>query len=223
MNRLRRIDRTLLLAIAVTLLAAVVIALVSPSFFTNSFAAEDGLFEYGTAVFLFISSLVLIRHAVSLGGKGGMLAVVATALYALLFFFASGEEISWGQRIFGWETTGYFAQNNYQAETNLHNLVVNGKHLTKTLFGPILTLVLLCYLVVLPLIFGKWQGLDRLVNALAIPVPQKRHAVAARTSTLVIAGLEVMEVKRVWEIYEFTFSLMALGIFLIPQNRDEVV
>ncbi len=72
----------------------------------------------------------------------------------------------------------------------------------------------------LPLLFGKWVWLDRLVNTLAIPVPQKRHAVAALASTLVIG---VIAVQRKWEIYEFTFSLMALGIFLVPQNRDEVV
>lgn len=62
--------------------------------------------------------------------------------------------------------------------------------------------------------------IDRLVTALAVPVPQKRHALAALTCSLVIAAIVA---SRKWEIYEFTFSLMALGIFLQPQNRDTVV
>jgi hypothetical protein len=43
---------------------------------------------------------------------------------ALLFFFGAGEEISWGQRIFGFETPETLAQVNKQDELNLHNLSV---------------------------------------------------------------------------------------------------
>jgi hypothetical protein len=222
-QNLEAIDRSLLIAIAVTLIATVIIGFSDKMYFEAVFAAEDGLFEYGTAVFLFISSLVLGSHALSLLRRGAIVKTICTVLFALLFFFAAGEEISWGQRIFGWETTEFFAENNYQNETNLHNLMVGGNHLAKTLFGAGLTVVLLCYLVALPLLFGRWAWLDRLVNALAIPVPQKRHAVAALVSSVVIGLLEGQGIKRVWEIYEFTFSLMALGIFLVPRNRDKVV
>jgi hypothetical protein len=43
---------------------------------------------------------------------------------ALLFFFGAGEEISWGQRIFGFKTPQPLAQVNKQDELNLHNLSV---------------------------------------------------------------------------------------------------
>lgn len=33
------------------------------------------------------------------------------------------EEISWGQRLFGWETPAAWAALNHQGETNLHNLI----------------------------------------------------------------------------------------------------
>jgi len=36
--------------------------------------------------------------------------------------FAGGEEISWGQRIFGWETPDSLASINAQDETTIHNL-----------------------------------------------------------------------------------------------------
>src|SRR5215210_1920225 len=41
---------------------------------------------------------------------------------AILFFVAFGEEISWGQRIFGIETPESLEGLNDQGETNLHNL-----------------------------------------------------------------------------------------------------
>ena len=41
---------------------------------------------------------------------------------ALLFFFGAGEEISWGQRILGFQTPETLSQVNRQEEFNLHNL-----------------------------------------------------------------------------------------------------
>src|SRR5690606_18740736 len=41
---------------------------------------------------------------------------------ALVMLFAGGEEISWGQRIFGWETPQEIADLNDQGETNIHNI-----------------------------------------------------------------------------------------------------
>lgn len=41
---------------------------------------------------------------------------------AALFFFGAGEEISWGQRILGFETPQSISQVNKQEEFNLHNL-----------------------------------------------------------------------------------------------------
>lgn len=40
---------------------------------------------------------------------------------ALSCLYIAGEEISWGQHIFHWNTPGYWAMVNRQEETNLHN------------------------------------------------------------------------------------------------------
>lgn len=49
---------------------------------------------------------------------------VALYFLGLGFFYivCAGEEVSWGQRVFGWETPESFAEANEQGETNLHNL-----------------------------------------------------------------------------------------------------
>lgn len=220
MPALQRFDTSLLALIGFVLATTVVVYLYSTDYFSLRYAAEDGLVEYATAFFLFVASGVLVANALSLRSKGLGAKVMFTLFYALLFFFAAGEEISWGQRIFGWETGETFQQINKQGETNLHNLIVKTPwgefHLAKTLFGPILTTILLLYLVVLPLIYPKFQKIKQLADWFAVPVPGKRHAILAVAASLVIAAIDV---SRKWEVYELVFSLLATSIFLLPQNR----
>lgn len=187
--------------------------------FSAAFALEDGPVEWGTAIALFLAAIVLFRNSAVLLRRLGPLAGLLTLFYGTLFVFGAGEEISWGQRIFNWESSEYFLDKNFQQETNLHNLVVGEKQLTKTLFGPILTLVLLLYLVVLPLLYPRLAWLRTITRVLHVPVPGLRHACWALGASLVIAALAM---DRKWEVYEFVFGLLAISIFLSPQNSDEV-
>lgn len=43
------------------------------------------------------------------------------ALAAIACFYVAGEEVSWGQHLFGWATPEFWAEVNDQQETNLHN------------------------------------------------------------------------------------------------------
>lgn len=45
----------------------------------------------------------------------------AIVLCAIACFYIAGEEESWGQFFFGWETPDYWSEFNRQDETNLHN------------------------------------------------------------------------------------------------------
>ncbi|WP_113913693.1 hypothetical protein [Roseovarius dicentrarchi] len=218
MSLLRKCDAALMVLIGLALIAAVVIATVSPEYFSLVFAAEDRLVENGTALFLLVASVVLAVNAVSLWRRGRHGAALLTALYALMFFMAAGEEISWGQRIFGWESREFFKQNNKQYETNLHNINVGGVQLTKTLFGPVLTICILLYLVGLPLIYPRGGRIAALADRMAVPVPWLKHAVIALVATVIIA---LLTVDRKWEVYELIFSLLMVSIFLLPQNRDK--
>lgn len=187
--------------------------------FSTGFAQEDGPAEWGTAVALFLAAIILFRHSMVSWGRHGAVTAVILLVYSLIFVFGAGEEISWGQRIFGWESGDYFAENNFQNETNLHNLVVGEKQLTKTLFGPILTLVLVLYLVVMPLLYPRQRWVRSFARILRVPVPSTRHAVIALTASIVVA---LVALDRKWEVYEFIFGLLAMSIFLAPQNSDEI-
>ncbi len=219
MSRLKQIDLGLMALIVLSLAAAVVISLWDKEYFWGTFAREDGIVEWGTALFLLVAGLVLGRHMLSLNASGRRGAAVLMGFYALLFFLAAGEEISWGQRIVGWESGEFFQQHNKQVETNFHNLVVGDVHLTKTLFGPVLTFVILMYLVVLPLLYTRNARIAALADRFVVPVPWLRHGIIAIIASVVIA---LLDVNRKWEVYELVFALLVVSIFLLPQNRDKL-
>ncbi len=215
MPRLKQIDRILFSLAILSLIVTVIYYNTDPAAFSNWFAIEDGPVEWGTAICLLLSSLVLARNALSLLGKGRLWAAALTGFYAFLFFFASGEEISWGQRIFGWESGAFFNAANAQHQTNLHNLVIGNIRLAKTLFGNGLTLVLLLYLAALPLAYALSGPARRMANRLALPVPHIRHMVVIVIASGVMASVTMLYQ---WEVYELVFSLMALSIFIRPRN-----
>lgn len=86
------------------------------------FVTEDGFAESLQVVFYlmaFVFSLVVsVRHWRTGDRLMGLLYLgLAGAL-----FFLIGEELSWGQRIFGWQTADTYVAINKQDETNLHNV-----------------------------------------------------------------------------------------------------
>ena len=82
---------------------------------------ELGLVENLTVLF---SAAALILTAVLILRLGRSLPITLNlflVVYCLGCLYFAGEEASWGQHWFGWETGDYFQQVNDQQETNLHN------------------------------------------------------------------------------------------------------
>jgi hypothetical protein len=65
---------------------------------------------------------------------------------ALFCFLFAGEEISWGQRVAGYQSPEYFLANNYQQELNFHNVIPTD------LRKLVLQAIMLGYGVLLPLL-----------------------------------------------------------------------
>lgn len=90
---------------------------------------EDGFFESLTAInylgasFLIAATIWSIKKMDNLWRKKEIKLLITTFVFILLFFFVIGmEEISWGQRILGWETPAVLESINYNGETNIHNI-----------------------------------------------------------------------------------------------------
>jgi len=94
-----------------------------PLFWNGFFRGETGILARGEAllwipVIVFSALTAWIRWRRE-GMSFGALWYLSTAV---LCTFLLGEEVSWGQHIFGFESSEHMLEVNAQAETNLHNL-----------------------------------------------------------------------------------------------------
>ena len=186
-------------------------------YFDEFYTKEDGFAEYGTAFLLFCSSVLLISRFIKRQKYKKNLWKLGILAIALVFIFGAGEEISWGQRIFNIESSEFFKENNAQAETNLHNLVVDGKKVNKIIFSQLLTAILVIYLIITPFLYRKFEGIKKLANLFAVPIVQWHQTIAF----LICTGLLIfMGSDRKWELYELAFGVIFFLIFLNPLNKS---
>lgn len=184
--------------------------------FNEHYAQEDGLVENETALMLLAISLLCLYHLFKLRKFKKPLWKLGTLAFAVLFFFAAGEEISWGQRIFGVESSEFFMENNAQGETNLHNLVVGDTKINKLIFSQLLMITMVLYLVAIPLLYRKVGWIRKLADMFAVPIVEWRHTIAFIACTVLIS---IIPADRKWEVYELAFGVMFFLIFLSPFNN----
>jgi len=186
-------------------------------FFDEVYTKEDGFAEYGTAFLLFCSSLLLFARFFKFFKQKQALWKIGIFLIAVIFLFGAGEEISWGQRIFNVESSEYFLENNAQGETNLHNMVVDGKKVNKIIFSQLLTIVLVIYLIIAPILYRKFEAIKNLADTFAVPMVKWHHTIAFLVSTGILV---FMPSNRKWELYELAFGVIFFLIFLNPLNKN---
>lgn len=83
---------------------------------------EDGPVEWLSAIFFVGIAVIAVRIGFNRFKTGHSWQAVLFVSVALVMFFAGGEEVSWGQRVFGWDTPEELIGINDQEETNLHNI-----------------------------------------------------------------------------------------------------
>lgn len=104
------------------LICAAYATLLLPRPWVDWFTFEDGVWESLGAVGVFAACVVMVLLWRRSRGHETKLYQLALLGLAVVFFFAGGEEIAWGQHFFHWPTPNQFAARNYQHETTVHNL-----------------------------------------------------------------------------------------------------
>ena len=189
-------------------------------FYTNvaqfeSYVQEDGIVEWLTVLGLVLGCIVCIRRFFVLRKNRSAWFLIVTLGLALMLFFAAGEEISWGQRIFHIKSSEFFKERNSQGETNLHNLVVDGVKLNKLIFSIGLTIAMGIYLLVFPILYKYHNGTKRFIDRSGIPLP-RIYQVFSMLLVFVITSLLPHEKKA--EMLEAGIALLFFLVIRYPGN-----
>jgi len=83
---------------------------------------EDMVLEWGQFFLIFAASILFALSGVRLFRSGRRGLGLLYLMIALGTFFVAGEEIAWGQRLFGWGTPEALEEVNAQQETTIHNI-----------------------------------------------------------------------------------------------------
>lgn len=95
---------------------------ISPEFASAQFSGEGGIIENVTVVVLIPAILIAVYIVSQRRYLPAGWMFVWYALIGLACFYFAGEEASWGQHWFGWETPDGLKELNDQGETNFHNM-----------------------------------------------------------------------------------------------------
>lgn len=172
---------------------------------------EDGVIEYLTATFLLFASIKLFFLFLKIYKKYSVFNFGLFS-YSLVLFFGFGEEISWGQRIFGIQSPSFFSENNFQGEINIHNMMVMGVDLNRWIFTYVLVLIFTFYFLITPIMYYKNKFPKTIVNRFSFLIPNYLYSSIFLITTLII-NLNLAE--KVSEVWECSF---AVTIFFICFN-----
>lgn len=172
---------------------------------------EDGVIEYLTASFLLFASIKLFFLFLKIYKKYSVFNFGLLS-YSLVLFFGFGEEISWGQRIFGIQSPSFFSENNFQGEINIHNMMVMGVDLNRWIFTYVLVLIFTFYFLITPIMYYKNKFPKTIVNRFSFLIPNYLYSSIFLITTLII-NLNLAE--KVSEVWECSF---AVTIFFICFN-----
>ena len=155
-----------------------------------------------------------VKSAIDRFSSRSPLGAIFCVLMALLCLFVAGEEVSWGQRLFGFTPPEYFLQRNVQREVTIHNLALSWMQPRR-----IALLFMIVYGVLLPVIQSLLYPLRSFFQRRRIPIPTIGPAigfgVSAWLMTLPVTGTddEVGEV-----VFAFCLAAVALRASM-PRNN----
>ena len=173
---------------------------------------EDSLIEWFQFFSLLAAGIFLPLIAFRLYKTAHKAMAVLYGVIAAGVLFLAGEEISWGQRIFGWQTPEAMETINRQGETTLHNIsgvqeLVPAAMLLASLYGA-------CAPLILNAVRARWKHLESahlLVPPLCL-VPAFALAAAYRLFRLLVWPSPDYGISEYGEVLEFSLYL-GLALF----------
>jgi hypothetical protein len=214
-RRLTVLETAVLVFVGVITLIGIISSRINLPWFENVYVAEDGFVENLTLVPLLAAAVVSVIYWSRLARHHSHLFSLIMWGICLFSIFVAGEEISWGQRIFGVESSEFFQRHNAQQETNLHNLVVGGTKINRVIFSQLLTAAMALYLLVIPYLYTKKAKWNSFIDWAGIPIPRSYQTIACLA---LFAAISLIPSGKNAEILEGAIVHIFLLILLFPRN-----
>ncbi len=198
----------------------VMTATFAPDFYTRRILPEGyGALEVSHFFIPLAGLIIAVRLLFLPFVRQRRLVVVFLCFSALACLYIAGEEHSWGQHFFNWETPEYWAQINRQQETNLHNTL----HLFDKKPRILLELGVVIGGLIIPAL-ARFRAQVRSNRwSLFLPadamVPTAICAVLFKASDVMLQNFQVSLVPRPSEAIEFFLYLFILYYLIIFARR----
>lgn len=219
MKKLQPLEIALLAFLAFYFLIGVLSAVVNTEYFEQVYVVEDGVIEWLTVGALMMCAGVCGGRFLKLRSSRSPLFSGVLVFLTLLFVFGAMEELSWGQRILGRESSEFFLENNAQGETNFHNLVVGETKINKLIFSRLLGLIIITYIIIFPILYAKVTWVRNLASMFAVPVPKLIYIVTYLLVGISYPILDAFTHKK-GELLEFGGCMLFLLILSFPKNAE---
>jgi hypothetical protein len=107
---------------ALALIALIAISQLKPDWYAAWIIPEGyGVLEFSQFATMLIALALAVRLLLKPLVRRRPFLLAVTIVAALSCIYIAGEEMSWGQHLFHWNTPDYWGEVNRQQETNLHN------------------------------------------------------------------------------------------------------
>lgn len=173
-------NKVVLLSVLLAVLPFVLL-IILPQRVTGPLFGEDKAIEWLGAIAWALASFWFVLAAARLYKRHMTIKAFWLLILSVICFLATGEEISWGQRLFSIETPEIIANHNLQNELNLHNLKwldvrldEDGNEKTGLsrwlTFNRLGSVFWMGFLILLPLLHQYIKPLSRILCYLKVPV-----------------------------------------------------
>lgn len=213
----KNIDKIVLAVVFILVLTGVIWARIDEASFRKTYVNEDHLIEWLTVLALLGSSALCFFRIYKLKATKSWPYLLITFIFGCMFLFGVGEEISWGQRIFKFTSSDFFQTYNTQREVNLHNLIVRGIKINILIFSQFLSIMVVIYFIVLPILYRKYATLKIWIDRFAIPLPTWFHL---GCYLLLFLLSEATGSDKRFELLEFGGSWIFFMMIFKPLNKE---
>ena len=130
---------------------------------------EDGIVEYASAILWFLAAIVLFLGLIKeiTLKRNYNFHLLPHIILIVFFIVCAGEEITWGQRIFGFKSPEILKAINVQNETTLHNIG------SISIFSNAFFLLTLIFFLFIPFLARKYTKIKNFLNFYSFPTPNR--------------------------------------------------